>query len=532
MADSPTFHIRFVAEGGAVREIKVAQGKAWPRESVEALGLKVLRTPISWRLCVEPAVPVRVLELSAAFSSPLRSADALFLSGYNCWTDSTEQPPVGITRGLEGVPAQVVDKWVLDGSGDYRFTRGDLRPGHMHGFGYCYARYDDEVELVASLSEDNGLTTIREDLLGQRWLLSKEPPARELAAGERRELMGVCCVRAALPEAVSSWLACARITRREAPALVGFSSWYRYYNDITAEKLAHDLTGVAELLGSCDLGPCAGVFQVDDGYAKVGDWLEPSEEDFPQGMGAIAHAVREEGLVPGLWMAPFLVERESRVFAEHQDWLLRDERGELVSCGSNWSGSVALDTRNPEVRAYVRQALDTATRVWGYQLLKLDFLFAACMLPHDGLNRGELMADALDLLRDAVPQGTWFDLCGVPQFHAFGRTEYCRVGCDVGLDWDDVPYMRALHRERVSTKRSLANTRAKAHLDGQVFRSDPDVFFLRRDVNLTDAQRADLLHADATCGGVFFTSDDVSAWDEGQLADFRAALHTFVDKER
>jgi hypothetical protein len=49
---------------------------------------------------------------------------------------------------------------------------------------------------------------------------------------------------------------------------------------------------------------------------------------------------------------------------------------------------------------------------------------------------------------------------------------------------------------------------------------------------LTDAQRADLLHADATCGGVFFTSDDVAAWDESQLADFRAALKTFVDKER
>lgn len=532
MTVSPTFHICFVALGGVTREVTIAQGKAWPRESADALGLKVLRGPISWRLSICPQVPVRVLSVSAVVPSPLRSSDALFLSGYNCWTDSTEQAPIGITRGLEGVPRQVVDKWVLDGSGDYRFTPSDLRPGHMHGFGYCYARFDDEVELIASLTEDNGLTTIREDLFGQCWLLDKEPPARELAAGEQRELMGLCCVRASLPQAVSSWLACAHITRREAPALVGFSSWYRYYNDISAKRLSGDLASVAELLGSCDLGPCAGVFQVDDGYAKVGDWLEPSEEAFPEGMGAMARAVRDAGLVPGLWMAPFLVERESRVFAEHQDWLLRDDQGELVTCGSNWSGSVALDTRKPEVRAYVRESLSTATRDWGYRLLKLDFLFAACMLPHDGLNRGELMADALDLLRDSVPEGTWFDLCGVPQFHAFGRTEYCRVGCDVGLDWDDVPYMRALHRERVSTKRSLANTRAKAHLDGRVFRNDPDVFFLRRDVSLTDAQRADLLHADATCGGVFFTSDDVAAWDEGQLADFRAALKTFVDKER
>ena len=129
--------------------------------------------------------------------------------------------------------------------------------------------------------------------------------------------------------------------------------------------------------------------------------------------------------------------------------------------------------------------MGTVTREWGFRLLKLDFLFAACMVPHDGLNRGQLMADALGLLRESVPEGVAFDLCGVPLASALGRTEYCRIGCDVGLDWDDVPYMRLLHRERVSTKRSLANTRGRAHLDGRAFRNDPDVFFLRDDVKLT-----------------------------------------------
>ena len=61
MTVSPTFHIRFVALGGVTREVTIAQGKAWPRESVDALGLKVLRGPISWRLSLPPGARARAV---------------------------------------------------------------------------------------------------------------------------------------------------------------------------------------------------------------------------------------------------------------------------------------------------------------------------------------------------------------------------------------------------------------------------------------------------------------------------------------
>ena len=87
---------------------------------------------------------------------------------------------------------------------------------------------------------------------------------------------------------------------------------------------------------------------------------------------------------------------------------MRNQHGDEVMAGSNWSGSFALDIRNEEVRAYVAEVLRTVTEEWGFRLLKLDFLYAACLELHDGLNRGELMADALA--------------------SAFGRCEYCRIG--------------------------------------------------------------------------------------------------------
>ena len=57
---------------------------------------------------------------------------------------------------------------------------------------------------------------------------------------------------------------------------------------------------------------------------------------------------------------------------------------------------------------------------------------------------------------------------------AFGLVDYCRVSCDVGLDWDDVWYMRLFHRERVSTKQAINNTLFRRQLNGRAYGSDPD----------------------------------------------------------
>ncbi len=518
---------------GIAQERKVViegDGSILGNNDARVLGVIVSGNEAVRRVAVCPANPVIITEIEATMNVALQCADALFLNGYNSWTDSVEHPVDGRMWGLARAPRRLIDKYVLDGSGDYRFVPEDVRRGHMHGFGYGYLRQGDEVLLFGSLNEDSGLTLIREDLDARTITFSKEVPARTIEAGECREILSLCVTGGILTEAVDQWLALAGTTRREANPVVGYSSWYRHYDQIDEWKLLHDLKGAAEVLGNTELGTADPVFQIDDGYAKVGDWLEYDRARFPQGMAALATAATEAGLLPGLWMAPFVCSRKSRVYAEHQDWLLRDEVGEPVMTGDHWGGAFALDMRNDEVRAYVANALRTVTEEWGYKLLKLDFLYAACMLSHDSLNRGELIADALDLLRESVPDDVRLLFCGVPLVSAFGRCEYCRIGCDVGLDWDDKPHMRLLHRERVSTKNSLANARGRAHLDGRVFRCDPDVLFLREEgVSFTQDQYAEMLKTDTTCGGVLFTSDDMSSWNAGQLDRFRSAVAAFLE---
>ena len=534
MALMPSFSVRFELSGSSdVRAAVIGpDGSAHPSDAAVELGVEASLRDEAWSLSVCPTHDLRVTSCSVRFSLPVSKADAVFLNGYESWTDSWERSPRDRMRGLSRAPKAIVRKYELDGSGDYRFTRYDDKPGLMHGFGYGYLRSGDEVTLVGSLDEDSGLTVVRTSAADDVVTLEKEPPARILAAGERRELVSFAVTQGSLGDACDRWLSLAGVHARPARPLVGFTSWYRHYGDIDADALGRDLAGLAKALDGVDLGHADAAFQIDDGYAKVGDWLSPDPARFPAGMAPLAAAVVEKGMLPGIWLAPFVCERASRLFSEHPDWLLRDADGKPVPTGCHWSGAFALDVRNPDVRAYVRDVLGTVTRDWGFGLLKLDFLYGACMLEHDGLNRGELMADALDLIRESVPDGVRLLMCGVPLVSAFGRTEYCRIGCDVGLDWDDKPYMRLLHRERVSTKNSLGDTRGRAHLDGRAFRCDPDVFFLRSgDVRLTDAQKEELLQADATLGGVLFSSDDMGAWDDSQLVRYRAAVRTFVERE-
>lgn len=551
---NPCCRLRYRLDGEKeTRELTVhldtAEGAALPSGETtvtEALSeeatLSLLSTTVhadglagsAYRVEITPKAPCVVISCIVEFEHSLDEDSRVFLNGYQSWTDSWELRQTDLMPGLLHVPQKVIDHWVLDGSGDYRFTEYSDKRGRFHGYGYGYLRTGEDITLLGSLNEDAGLTLIRCDCQKNSVTVQREVPVGTLSPRASYELCSFAVLQGPLPLVFDHWFQLMRLKPRPALPLVGYTSWYRHYGEIDEEKLETDLQHTAATLSEVDTKGMARVFQVDDGWCKIGDWGEPSVFRFPTGMEALARQVVETKLEPGLWMAPFVCEKQSQLFDRHHEWLLRSEDGQLVTTGCNWSGAFALDTRNPEVRAYVSQCLRRATEEWGYTLLKLDFLFAACMLPHDGMNRGQLMADALDLIRASVPARTSLLLCGVPLMSAFGRAEYCRIGCDVGPDWDGPKYMRRLHRERASTRNNRANTVGRAQLDRRAFRCDPDVFTLRTDddMKLTRKQQLEQLGVDCRLGSVLLTSDDMLQWDQQDMAVYREALETLQVRER
>ncbi len=447
--------------------------------------------------------------VGASFAFPFEKHDRLFLNGYQSWSDSHERGVRDKLHSLEHVPRRLVEKYSLDRYGDNRFVRYGPA-GHQHGFTYGYVRRGEEFILFGSLAEESGFTVIRFDAADNLIRLEKDCGGHHFSGDY--PVFDLVILRGKENEVFDEYFRLLDIPPAKHGKLTGYTSWYNLYENISEESIEKDLAGFRHT------GQKPDVFQIDDGYENaVGDWLVPNER-FPHGMKAAADQIRESGMLPGIWLAPFAAEKKSILVREHPDWLLRDENGESQPGGCNWSGFYGLDIYNEEFRAYLKKVFDTVIREWGYGLLKLDFLYAACLIPRRDKTRAQVMYDGMRLLRELAGD-TLILGCGVPLAPAFGLVDYCRIGCDMTLNWLGDRIMRPLHREVPSTRNTLLNTVYRRQLDGRAFRSDPDVFLLRDDnMKLTRRQRETLAVVNALFGAVCFTSDNVGDYDPDKRA--------------
>lgn len=113
----------------------------------------------------------------------------------------------------------------------------------------------------------------------------------------------------------------ARGNWREKDRPVLINNWEATYFDFDEEKLI----SIAEK--AHDVG--VELFVLDDGWfgernhdrAGLGDWFV-NEKRLPKGIGSLAEKVRDLGLKFGLWFEPEMVNKDSKLYREHPDWLI------------------------------------------------------------------------------------------------------------------------------------------------------------------------------------------------------------------
>ncbi len=308
------------------------------------------------------------------------------------------------------------------------------------------------------------------------------------------------------------WFHALKCQARPAPALTsGWTSWYRHYNRISAVLLEQELRDLAQAQ------PRPEWFQIDDGWQpRIGDWTS-TRSSFPHGLKPLADQAKALGFKPGLWLAPFVAEKRSELLRQHPEWAERDGHGNLVPAGFNplWSGTFyALNPDHPGLRDHLRHVFETVLDRWGFEGLKLDFLYAAGLQHREGRARATRMRSAMEFLRDAA--GDRFLLgCGVPLAPAFGLVDACRIGADVHLAWEHRLLAFLRNRERVSTRLAVLSSAGRRGLNGRAFVNDPDVYLMRRNdptVKLSEAEQFTLLLVNRLFGGVLFNSDAPAAY--------------------
>ena len=500
---------------------------------------------------LHPKQDLTVQRLEIQFALPLPPDARFFANGYQSWSESRA---LKVSDGIPGLRS--IAKRPMGFYGDEHITGIPRGKGKLHSWTFTHIvrnsvpGIDPERSsgiLCGSLNERTGFTlflydhakgilSVRKDMDGL--VLRHSFPALDFWVGEGEE-----------NHLFDTYFRLAEIAPPTALPAMGWTSWYNHFTNISEAILLENLESFCRTnFSSSKHQPFAAIknnfgdanaprndepkfvppyFQIDDGWQiAVGDWLSVKPA-FPTGMRHIALKIKEKGLQPGLWLAPFVASAKSELVRRHPDWLLKDAKKRPIKVGWNpmWGGwYYALDFYHDGVREYLTGVFHTVTEKWGFELLKLDFLFAVALAPPPGKTRGGVMWEAMEFLRHLV--GTRRILaCGVPLGACFGLVDYCRIGGDVHLAWRNplLSFMR--HRERVDTLASLRSTLGRWQLNGRAFQNDPDVFILRTEnQKLSPVQQHTLLTINALLGSLLFTSDPVGQYSEEQKAELEEAI--------
>ncbi|MCR4734876.1 MAG: alpha-galactosidase [Treponema sp.] len=333
---------------------------------------------------------------------------------------------------------------------------------------------------------------------------------------------------------------------------LGWESWYNHYAKIDEKLIKEDLKALKESQNILNLklnenlknkekNQSAAeisnsqkiIFQVDDGWEKaLGNW-EAREKEFPSGMKELAKSIEDEGYIPGLWIAPFIIDLRTELAAEHPDWLLRDKNENLIAAGYNplWgvNGSFyCFDLSNEEVLSHLDSVLERAINEWGFRYLKLDFLYAG-MLYGKFKNGGaayEWYSKAIKVLtkrrinKDGLP--VCYLGCGIPLELSFNDFPLSRIGCDTLEHWENKVSKFIGWNGRNSAYLNLKDTLGHAMWDKILFANDPDVLFVRNEnCSLTREEKILISTVDSIFASQIMYSDDPaksSSMEEIELA--------------
>ena len=312
-----------------------------------------------------------------------------------------------------------------------------------------------------------------------------------------------------------------KATPKPAPRV--WCSWYSFYKEINEKKIQ----GVLKSLGDLPFD----VIQIDDGWqVSPGDWIPNAK--FPNGMDGIAANIRATGRKAGLWMAPLSVGETSSIYKEHPDWLLKGFDGKPVHAGFEWGGNVyALDATHPEAAEWLENTIRTVVS-WGYEYLKLDFIYAGG-LPgkrHVDMPREAAYRQTLEIMRRAAGDA-YLLVCGSPIIPSLGLCDAIRVGPDVANSWDSRLYSYLLYNQTTpGVKNGIRTTVNRLWLKSLVH-VDPDVAFFHENKSLSPEQKQLFQDLTEICG--FKASSDLpSSWTDSEREQVRKWLTTRQESAR
>lgn len=298
---------------------------------------------------------------------------------------------------------------------------------------------------------------------------------------------------------------------QNGPLLTGWCSWYHYYENISEENLRTNFTRLTTMKNQVPTN----MAMVDDGYMTAwGDWDSLKPKKFTT-MDVVASDIASSRMKPGLWMAPFTADKHSVIAKKHPEWIIQNDRGcpaNSSSCGKFFYG---LDATNPQVREHVFNSVRKAVQEWGFKVLKIDFLYAACLEGNGkydmSMTRAEAMHLALQTIREAAGPNVFLIGCGCPMATGIGYIDGMRVSADTGPSWyPELPLPWWDNGTLPSLRGMIRNSMSRAPMGHRWWQNDPDCLLLGETTKLTNEEVASAASVIAMTCGMLLVSDDLT----------------------
>lgn len=315
--------------------------------------------------------------------------------------------------------------------------------------------------------------------------------------------------------------------RTSQEPLYHWCSWYYLYNNLSHEILRDYLKGFSQQQPAIPLK----YMQIDAGYfPAAGDWLTPNHL-WPDGMKAACDDITANDYKPGIWIGPYMVGNQSKLYKTHPDWILYDLDGQPVVPMKFYNEPqiwgyldeeyFVLDTSHPDAMAYIRHVFRTFKEM-GIVFFKTDFMKfgfqdSSKVKRHTpGKTSVEYFRDLLEVIREEIGEESYWLGCIAPFLPFIGYADGMRVGGDVGAQWKENDF---------GPINMIREIPAVNYFNHVYWQNDPDAMMLRDfHIFLNETEVESLTLLQAVSGGVVCTSDPLH-----EIAKTRVDLFRLVE---
>lgn len=278
----------------------------------------------------------------------------------------------------------------------------------------------------------------------QRYEIVQRLYGIELAPGEKVKLESFCVIKGEKNDCLAKF---GRLIGENHPALpvkeepMGWCSWYCFGSEVTRKDIESNMDYIVQNM------PELKYIMIDDGYQdKMGDWLV-DRPDFGS-LKELCLAIKEKGLEPAIWVAPFIAEKESRIFRQHPEYFVQDEDGTpLASDQCSYGGWrcgpwYMLDGTHPGAREYLKTVFSTMREEYQCRYFKLDANAWGEMPFGKRYDSNKTAVEAYRMSMAAILEAAGPDAfllgCNAPMWASIGVVHGMRVSGDINRIWKTI----------------------------------------------------------------------------------------------